>query len=239
MGHRSPRPDPARRHAAEARRLPGGGQDPGGGGDHLPRPDHHADRRARGGAEGPRPARRGRRLPHQAVPPGRVARPHQEPARPVRAQGRPARPAAARSRPRVLRRQGRRRHDDHRHQRRDRPASRARPQGLPRRRQPAVRRPPGLPRPRAGPQEHRRHRHGAVDGPGPRPPDPRQARLGRGPAARAAVAGDRRAGHAGAPADHPRASAGDVRLRRSSISTSGWTTSTSASSKPPTPSSWS
>ena len=74
-----------------------------------------------------------------------------------------ARPAAARPHPRVLRRQGRRRDDDDRDQRRDRAPSRARAQGLPGRRQPAVRRPPGLPRPRARSQEHRRRRDGAVD----------------------------------------------------------------------------
>ena len=98
VGRRVARPDPARRHAAQARRLPGRRQDPGRGGDDRPRPDHHAHRRARGRAEGPRPAGRRRRLPHQAVPPGRAAGPDQEPAGPVRPEGRPARPAAARSR---------------------------------------------------------------------------------------------------------------------------------------------
>ena len=66
--------------------------------------------------------------------------------------------SAARSDPRVLRRQGRRRDDDHRDQRGDRAPPRARAQGLPGRRQPAVRRPPRLPRPRPRPQEHRRRR---------------------------------------------------------------------------------
>ena len=96
-------------------------------------------------------------------------------------------------------------HDDDRDQRGHRPAPRARPQGLPRRRQPAVRRPPGLPRPRARSQEHRRHRDRAVDRRRARPPGHGQARLGRRPAARAAVAGDRRARPPGAPADHRRA----------------------------------
>ena len=85
VGRRGAGPDPARRHAAQARRLPGRDQDPGRGGQRQPRPDHHAHRRARGRAEGPRPARRRRRLPHQAVPPGRAAGPDQEPARPLRA----------------------------------------------------------------------------------------------------------------------------------------------------------
>ena len=64
---------------------------------------------------------------------------------------------------RVLRRQGRRRHDDHRDQRGDRAPSRARPQGRAGRRQPPVRRPPRVPRPRARSQEHRRRRVRAVD----------------------------------------------------------------------------
>ncbi len=72
----------------EARRLPGRGQDPRRRGRERPRPDHHAHRRARGGAEGPRPAGRRRRLPHQAVPPGGAARPDQEPAGPLRADAR-------------------------------------------------------------------------------------------------------------------------------------------------------
>ena len=63
------------------------------------------------------------------------------------------RPAAARPDPRVLRRQGRRRDDDDRDQRGDRAPPRARPEGLPRRRQPPVRRPPRLPRPRPRSQE--------------------------------------------------------------------------------------
>ena len=71
------------------------------------------------------------------------------------------------SRPGLLRGQGRRRDDDDRHQRCDRPPSRTRPEGLPGRRQPPVRRPPRVPGPRPRPQEHRRHRHRAVDGPGP------------------------------------------------------------------------
>ena len=40
--------------AAQARRLPGRDQDPDRGGRVRPRPDHHAHRRARGRAEGPR-----------------------------------------------------------------------------------------------------------------------------------------------------------------------------------------
>ena len=123
------RPRAARRHAAEARRLPGRPEDPRAGGRCLPRADHHAHRRARGGAEGPRPARRRRRLPHQAVPPGRAAGPDQEPARPLRPTGHAAGPAADGPHPRLLRRQGRRRHDDHRDQRGDRLPSRARSQG--------------------------------------------------------------------------------------------------------------
>ena len=95
----------------------------------------------------------------QAVPPGRAPGPDQEPARPLRAAatslvGRPPLGPG----PRVLRRQGRRRDDDDRDQRGDRPPPRARPAGLPRRRQPPVRRPPRLPRPRPRPQEHRRRR---------------------------------------------------------------------------------
>ena len=58
------------------------------------------------------------------------------------------------------------------------------------------------------------------------------------PAARAAVAGDRRAGPARAPAVHRRAAAGAVRLHARSTSTSASTTSTSASSRRPTRSSW-
>ena len=98
---------------------------------------------------------------------------------------RAAGPAADGPHPRLLRGQGRRRHDDHRHQRGDRPASRARAQGRPRRRQPPVRRPPRVPRPRARQEEHRRHRHRAVDRRRARPPGHGQARLGRRPAARA------------------------------------------------------
>ena len=116
------------------------------------------------------PQGRCRRLPDQAVPPGRAAGPDQEPARPVRAEGRAARPAADRPDPRLLRRQGRRRDDDDRDQRRDRAPPRARPEGLPGRRQPPVRRPPRLPRPRSRPQEHRRRRDGAVDRRRPHPP---------------------------------------------------------------------
>ena len=71
--------------------------------------------------------------------------------------------------------------------------------------QPAVRRPPRVPRPRARSQEHRRHRDGAVDRRRARPPGHGQARLGGRPAARAAVARDRRAGPPRAPADHHRA----------------------------------
>ena len=87
----------------------------------------------------------------------------QEPARPVRAArttlvGRPplGRMLA------LLRRQGRRRHDDDRDQHRDRAPSRARPEGRPRRRQPPVRRPPGVPRPRPRPQVDRRRRDRAA-----------------------------------------------------------------------------
>ena len=114
--------------------------------------------------------------------------------------------------PGLLRGQGRRGHDDHRHQRGHRPASRARAQGRPRRRQPAVRRPPRVPRPRARQEEHRRHRDRAVDRRRARPPGHGQARLGGRPAARAAVAGDRRARPSGAPAAHRRAADDDVRL---------------------------
>ena len=46
-GAEDPALDAARRHAPEARRLPGRDEDPAGGGLHRPRPDHHADRRAR------------------------------------------------------------------------------------------------------------------------------------------------------------------------------------------------
>ena len=61
----------------------------------------------------------------------------------------------------LLRREGRRRDDDDRDQRGDRPPSRARPEGLPRRRQPPVRRPPRVPRPRPRQEVDRRHRHRA------------------------------------------------------------------------------
>ena len=192
-------------NAAQARRLPGRDEDPDRGGQREPRPDHHAHGRARGRAEGPRAARRRRRLPDQAVPPGRAAGPDQEPARPLRAEGGAAGPAAARPDPRVLRRQGRRRHDDHRDQRGDRAPSRARSQGRADRRQPPVRRPPGVPRPRARSQEHRRRRVRAVDRRRPRPAGHGQARFGHRPAARAALARDRRARPARAPADHHRA----------------------------------
>ena len=67
-GAERPGPDPARRDAAQARRLPGRDEDPDGGGPVGPRPDHHADRRARGRAEGQGSPRRCRRLPDQAVP---------------------------------------------------------------------------------------------------------------------------------------------------------------------------
>ena len=73
------RADPARRRAAQARRLRGRRADPGRGGREEPRPDHHADLREGGGAEGPRPARRCGRLPRQAVPPGRAAGTHARP----------------------------------------------------------------------------------------------------------------------------------------------------------------
>ena len=131
------------------------------------RPDHHAHvRRGRAG-QGPRAPGGRRRLPHQAVPPGRAARPDEEPHRALRAERVARGPAADGPRPRLLRREGRRRHDDDRDQRRDR-APGPRPAGLPRRRQPPVRRPPGVPRPRPRPQEHRRPRERAGDGRGPR-----------------------------------------------------------------------
>ena len=212
MVHREPGADAPRHHAAEARRLPGRGQDPLGRGRERPRADHHAHRRARGGAEGPRPAGRRGRLSHQAVPHGRAARPDQEPAGPLRAVRGARRAAAARAGPRLLRRKGRRGHDDHRDQRGDRAPSRARPQGRPRRRQPPVRRPPRLPRPGPRPPEHRGRGDGAVDRHRPHPADPRPPRLGRGPAARAAVAGDRRARDLGAHAGHPRPAPDGLRL---------------------------
>ena len=73
-----------------------------------------------------------------------------------------------------------------------------------------------------------------VDRPGPHPAGPRQARLGRRPAARAAVARDGRAGHAGAPARDHRPAPRRSTTTSSSTSTSGSTTSTSASSRSPT-----
>ena len=72
--------DPARRRAAQARRLRGRRADPRRRGRQGPRADHHADVREGGRAEGPRPARRRGRLPRQAVPPGRAAGPHARPA---------------------------------------------------------------------------------------------------------------------------------------------------------------
>ena len=187
LGRRGAGPDPARRHAAQARRLPGRDQDPVRGGQRQPRPDHHAHRRAeveqkvrglRAGADD--------YLIKPFHPAELLARIKSLLARfaPKERRG----PSAARARPRVLRRQGRRRDDDHRDQRRHRAPSRARAQGLPRRRQPAVRRPPRLPRPRARPQEHRRRRVRADDRRRPHPPGHGQARLGHRPAARAAVA---------------------------------------------------
>ena len=178
------------------------------------RPDHHAHGRARGRAEGPRPARRRGRLPHQAVPPGRAAGAHQEPARPVR----PASDALLARPPmgRVLafygakggvgtttiainaaialhRELGRKvclvdgnlQFGDHR-----------------------VFLDLGLDRKSivdivTAPVDRRRAR----------PPGHGQARLGRRPAARAAVAGDRRARPPGAPADDHRAAPDAVRLR--------------------------
>ena len=154
-------------------------------------------------------------------------------------QRRAAGPAAARADPRVLRRQGRRGDDDDRHQRRDRAPSRARPQGLPDRRQPPVRRPPRVPRSRARSQEHRRRRARApsIDGDLIKqvlvkhdsgvdlllaPPSP----------------GDRRAGPARAPAVDRRAARSCPTTTSSSTSTSGSTTSTSACSRRPTRSSW-
>ena len=105
-------------------------------------------------------------------------------------------------------------HHDHRDQRGDRAPPRARPQGVPGRRQPPVRRPPRLPRPRPRSQEHRRRRDRDLDRRRPHPLRARQARFGRRPAARAALARDRRAGPPRAPADDRRAPALAVRLHR-------------------------
>ena len=115
-------------------------------------------------------------------------------------------------RARVLRRQGRGRHDHDRDQRGHRPPSRARAEGRPGRRQPAVRGSPRLPRPRPRSQEHRRPRVRAVDRRRPRPAGHGQARFGRRPAARAAVAGDRGARPSRAPADHHGAARVALRL---------------------------
>ena len=163
VGAGRPRADPPRRHAPQARRLPGRQQDPGRGGsrhrtspiimltaeteveqkvkglragadDYLVKPFHPAELLARIKSLLARFA--------PAGPAGRAAR----------------RSAACIA---VLRRQGRRRHDDDRDQRGDRAPPRARAAGLPGRRQPAVRRPPRLPRPRPRPQEHRRRRERA------------------------------------------------------------------------------
>ena len=125
-----------------------------------PRPDHHAHRRERGRAEDPRAAGRAptttwssRSTRPSSWPGSRASSPGSRPSDVL--VGRP--PLGPR--PRVLRGQGRRRHDDDRDQRGDRAPPRAGPPGLPRGRQPPVRRPPGLPRPRPGPQEHRGRRH--------------------------------------------------------------------------------
>jgi len=66
-------------------------------------------------------------------------------------------------------------HDDHRDQCCHRPSSRAGPEGLPCRRQSAIRGSPRLPGPGSGSKEHRRHRDRAIDGCGAHPAGARQA----------------------------------------------------------------
>ena len=128
----------------------------------------------------------------------------------------PAAPEEARARSShpVLRRQGRRRHHDDRHQRGHRAPQGAGPARLPDRRQSAVRRPSRLPGPgprsteRGGPGDRTRGR------PGPDPPDPRQARVRDRVAAGAAVAGDGRTRDQRPPAGDHGPAGQRVRLHR-------------------------
>ncbi len=207
-----PDADPARRHAPGHRRVHGRRPHPGRRRAGHPRADHHAHGRPRRAAEGPRPAGGRRRLPDQAVPPGRADGPDEEPDRTVLAQRDPGRPAADGPGPCVLRGQGRRGHDDDRHQRRHR-APQPRAARVPGGRQPPVRRPPRVPRSGPRPAEHRGHRERPGDGRRPGQADRPDPRLGHRPAPRPALAGVGRPGHAGAHEPDPRALGRDVRLR--------------------------
>ena len=193
---------PARRHHRPDGRLRGRHPDPRGGGRVSSHARDHADRGQGRPGQGPGAARGCGRLPDQAVPPGRAHRAHEEPHRALPAQRVTGRTAADGPDPRLLRRQGRRRHDDDRDQHGDR-APRPGSQRLPRGRQPAVRRPPGLPGPRPGPQEHRGPRQHPGHGRGRRQEHRHQSRLGRGPVARPAVARGRRSRHRGSSPPGP------------------------------------